>query len=98
MSSNGRRHGGPTDLSNLVLLCGQHHRILHLLGYQLELDAHRTVRVTAPDRTLLELLPALPAASAEALPPATPTTLQNGYGGDRLDLGYAVNVMPAHAA
>ncbi len=38
------------------------------------------------------------AASAEALPPATPSSLKNGYGGDRLDLGYAVNVMLPHAA
>lgn len=28
-------HGGPTTLDNLVLLCGQHHRLLHEGGYSL---------------------------------------------------------------
>ena len=30
-------HGGPTELDNLVLLCGQHHRLLHEGGYSLSM-------------------------------------------------------------
>ncbi|MEX1218152.1 MAG: DUF222 domain-containing protein [Acidimicrobiales bacterium] len=42
--------GGTTDLSNLVLLCGSHHRLFHSRGYQLSLDpvtAELTVRSAA---------------------------------------------------
>jgi hypothetical protein len=46
---------------------------------------------------VLEHPPTLPTASAEALPSA-PTLLEPGYGGEPLDLGYAVNVMLQHAA
>jgi len=92
------RDGGPTDLSNMILFCTKHHRLLHNLGYVLHLEPNRTLHVTSPDGTRLEHYPALPDASAEALPPATPDTLAPGYKGDRLDLGYTVNVMLAHAA
>ena len=30
-------HGGPTALSNLVLLCGHHHRLIHHSGWQVRL-------------------------------------------------------------
>ncbi|WP_370967586.1 DUF222 domain-containing protein [Amycolatopsis sp. cg9] len=34
--------GGPTDLTNLVLLCGHHHRLLHRSGWQVRIatDGH----------------------------------------------------------
>ncbi|WP_370963803.1 DUF222 domain-containing protein [Amycolatopsis sp. cg9] len=34
--------GGPTDLANLVLLCGHHHRLLHRSGWQVRIatDGH----------------------------------------------------------
>jgi hypothetical protein len=32
-------NGGPTDMDNLVLLCGTHHRLVHEGGAQLALDA-----------------------------------------------------------
>nr|WP_239072061.1 HNH endonuclease signature motif containing protein [Amycolatopsis sp. SID8362] len=31
--------GGPTDLANLVLLCGHHHRLLHRSGWQVRIAA-----------------------------------------------------------
>jgi hypothetical protein len=88
--------GGRTDLANLALLCGRHHRLLHQAGYVLTLDEHRTLHVTCPDGTPLAHHPSLPAASAEALPHAAP--FKTGYQGDPFDLGYVVNVMTAHAA
>ncbi|NDL59678.1 DUF222 domain-containing protein [Phytoactinopolyspora sp. XMNu-373] len=32
--------GGPTDLDNLVLLCGYHHRVIHHGGWDVRLGAH----------------------------------------------------------
>lgn len=43
------RNGGPTDLSNLVLLCRRHHRIAHRHGWALELTHDGWTRWTAPD-------------------------------------------------
>jgi hypothetical protein len=92
------RDGGATDIANLVLLCTAHHRLLHSAGYVLTLDADRTLTVTGPDGAELEHHHELPAASAEALPPAQPATLDRQLYGDRFDLGYVVNVMLQHAA
>lgn len=49
--------GGATDLDNLVLLCGQHHRLLHEGAYTLTL---RGDQVSIHDH-LGRLLPAVPA-------------------------------------
>jgi hypothetical protein len=92
------RNGGRTDLSNLVLLCTRHHRLLHQAGYVLTLHPDRTLTVLAPDGTLLEHHPSLPTASAEALPAARPDVLPPTWTGERLDLGYAVTAMLSHAA
>jgi hypothetical protein len=40
--------GGPTNLSNLVLLCSKHHHVIHLRGWRLELEPDSTVEVTDP--------------------------------------------------
>jgi hypothetical protein len=44
--------GGPTDLGNLILLCGHHHRRVHEDGWQLHLHG-TTVTATRPDGTTL---------------------------------------------
>jgi hypothetical protein len=44
-------HGGPTDIANLLPLCALHHHFVHELGWQLELDHHRTLTIRQPDRT-----------------------------------------------
>jgi hypothetical protein len=41
--------GGPTCLSNLVLLCSRHHHRCHLKGWQIKLLPSGVVEVTAPD-------------------------------------------------
>ena len=90
--------GGRTDLGNLVLLCTKHHRLLHNNGYVLSLDANRNLSVEAPDGTRLEHSPRLPSASAEALPPAGPDTLDRQYDGGAFDLGYVVHTLLSHVA
>jgi len=41
--------GGPTDLDNLILLCGYHHRFLHEHRWGIELNPDRTPVFTRPD-------------------------------------------------
>ena len=92
------RHGGRTDLSNLVLLCSHHHDLLHHNGYQLTLADNRTLTVRTPDGQLLEHPPTLPHVPAETLPPVTTDTLPSKWQGESMDLGYVVNVLLQHAA
>jgi hypothetical protein len=42
---------GPTDLANLLPLCGFHHHLVHEGGWTLRLDADRTVTLIRPDGT-----------------------------------------------
>ena len=42
--------GGPTDLANLVLLCGFHHRFLHEHGWTIEGDPAGNLIFRRPDR------------------------------------------------
>lgn len=89
--------GGPTDLDNLVLLCGQHHRLLHEGEYTLTLQG---TTVTIYDNTGREL-PAVPAPATPA--PATPALPRIGthtralpldpVNGGPLDLEHAVGVV-----
>ncbi|HUR14457.1 MAG TPA: DUF222 domain-containing protein [Mycobacteriales bacterium] len=92
------RHGGRTDLSNLILLCSRHHTLLHEHGYQLVLDPDRTLHVGTEAGTPVRHHLPLPRASAEALPAVAPDTLPSRWGGEPMDLGYVVNVMLQHAA
>lgn len=45
--------GGPTALSNLVLLCRRHHRLVHEGGFGLEMNGSRPT-FRRPDGTMLE--------------------------------------------
>ncbi len=44
------RFGGPTDLDNLVLICGYHHTLVHEHGYRISREHERLV-FERPDRT-----------------------------------------------
>lgn len=84
-------HGGETKLSNLLLLCRHHHRLLHEGGYSVDTDRNRFV-FRGPDgrvipRRLRAGVPCRqlpPRASAEA-------PLQRLY--DRMDLGLCVDAL-----
>ncbi len=43
------RHGGRTDLDNLLPVCFRHHQVIHHRGWVVELAADRTLIVTLPD-------------------------------------------------
>ena len=47
------RHGGLTDLCNLLPICVRHHTLVHTGGWQLHLAPDRTLTVTHPDRTTM---------------------------------------------
>jgi hypothetical protein len=42
------RHGGSTDLANLLPLCHRHHHLVHDRGWHLQLGPHRELTVTTP--------------------------------------------------
>ena len=45
------RHGGPTDLHNLVPLCSRHHHHAHEGGWKLAIHPNRSLTITYPDHT-----------------------------------------------
>jgi hypothetical protein len=61
-------HGGATALSNLVLLCPAHHRLVHEGGFSISLSNEGAVEVRDPDGILVPEVPPLAAsASVDAL-------------------------------
>ncbi len=109
-------HGGPTTLGNLALLCRRHHRAVHEGGYRVERLADGGLRFRRPDGRALPDVPApppVPAAPVEALRARHEAaglrlharTARPSWQGERLDLGWALDVLhplagprPAHAA
>jgi 5-methylcytosine-specific restriction endonuclease McrA len=51
------RHGGHTNLDNLVPLCSRHHHRVHDSGWDLTLDANRVLTIVRPDGTLMSTGP-----------------------------------------
>ena len=47
------RHGGRTDLDNLLPVCNRHHTAIHHEGWTAELAPDRTLTLTLPDRTVM---------------------------------------------
>jgi hypothetical protein len=93
-------HGGRTDLANLILLCGHHHRLLHEHGYQIHVTAPNTFQFMRPDGTRIEDAP--PTTGHPRLdqltglhdpPKITPATTTPGWHGEALDLGYLVSFL-----
>ncbi len=96
--------GGPTTLSNLALLCRRHHRAVHEEGYQVERQPDGALRFRRPDgRPLPEVPPpaAVPADPVRALRARHDAqglrlharTACPGWLGERLDLGWAIDVL-----
>jgi 5-methylcytosine-specific restriction endonuclease McrA len=101
--------GGPTTLSNLALLCRQHHRAVHEEGYTVERDGNGTLRFRRPDGWLLPEVPIpsrVPDDSVDALRKASEAqgltinerTIASGWLGERFDVGWAIDVLHPAAA
>jgi len=104
--------GGATTLSNLALLCRRHHRAVHEEGYQIEQSIDGALRFRTPDGRLLPdvspppVVPADPVAALRAQHGAQGLQLHAraglaGWLGERLDAGWAIDVLhplPARAA
>ena len=96
--------GGPTTLSNLALLCRRHHRAVHEEGYQLDRQPDGELRFRRPDgRPLPEVPPPLevlgdPIKILQAQHDAegvglNARTATPGWLGERLDVGWAIDVL-----
>ena len=96
--------GGRTALDNLVLLCRRHHRAVHEEGYRVTIDAGGDVKFLRPDGRPLPQAPPAPAWTGPALQPTNdalaaagieigPDTATPSWGGERLDLDWAMHVL-----
>jgi hypothetical protein len=96
--------GGPTTLSNLVLLCRRHHRAVHEEGFQVHRLPDGTLEFRRPDgRPLPDVPPPtdLPADPVEVLRAGHaalglgihPRTGCPDWHGERLDVTYAIDVL-----
>jgi hypothetical protein len=97
-------HGGPTTLSNLALLCRRHHRAVHEEGYQVDRRPDGELCFRRPDGQLLPESPppaAVPADPVHALRARHDAlglqlharTATPGWLGERLDVGWAIDVL-----
>jgi hypothetical protein len=91
--------GGPTALSNLVTLCGAHHRLVHEGCWNLQLERSGELLVRSPEGTELPAVPKSRRADGDCLVEAhrqmghdiADDTLS--YGGERFDLGLTVDAI-----
>jgi hypothetical protein len=100
--------GGPTTLSNLAMLCRRHHRAVHEEGFQLERLSSGELRFTSPDGRVVPDVPPSPEVSDAAAGMIRwrneanglhlqADTAKPGWCGERLDLGYAIDVLHPRA-
>src|ERR671919_84552 len=96
--------GGPTTLSNLALLCRRHHVAVHEEGYQVHRQPDGELQFRRPDGRILpevpppaevpgdpvEIIRARHEAAGLALHARTATP---GWMGERLDVGWAIDVL-----
>ena len=96
--------GGPTTLSNLVLLCRRHHRAVHEEGYQVDRQPDGELRFRRPDGRVIPNVPnpseaptdpvgTVKTHNDEAGVVVGPRTATPGWQGERLDVGYAIDVL-----
>src|SRR5947208_11322953 len=97
-------HGGPTTLSNLALLCRRPHRAVHEEGYQVERQPDGELRFRRPDGRPLPESPPLPAVPSDPVGMLRARheecelnihahTAMPGWLGERLDVGWAIDVL-----
>jgi hypothetical protein len=59
------RHGGTTELDNLVLICTFHHKLVHEYGWSLRRDRNGTVQWFRPDGTRYRAGPGPPPSTSD---------------------------------
>ena len=100
--------GGPTKLSNLVLLCRRHHRAVHEEGFTVERLPDGALQFRQPQGWVIPEVPEPPEVAADggdALRSETAAagvhvdanTLRPDWDGTRLNLGWAIDVMHPRA-
>src|SRR5438552_2485096 len=96
--------GGPTTLSNLALLCRRHHRTVHEEGYGLDRQPDGELRFRRPSGQLLPEVPLVPPVPIDPVAVLRPQpdaeglvvhahTATPGWLGERLNVGYAIDVL-----
>jgi hypothetical protein len=96
--------GGPTTLSNLIMLCRFHHRAVHEEGYQVDRDADGELRFRRPDGRVIPDVPPPPQAPDDPVDDLRarhrsdglsvhPHTATPGWQGEHLDVGWAIDVL-----
>jgi hypothetical protein len=97
-------NGGPTTLSNTVLLCSRHHRAVHEEGFQVERQSDGELRFRRPDG---RPLPEVPPPTAVPIDPVgalrarheadglhlDASTATPDWFGERFDVGWAIDVL-----
>jgi 5-methylcytosine-specific restriction endonuclease McrA len=102
-------NGGPTTLSNLVVLCRRHHRAVHEEGYEVERLADSALRFRRPDGAVVPEAPPPETVPADPIRTLRQTnealglsiharTSMPGWTGERLDVPYAISVLHPLAA
>jgi 5-methylcytosine-specific restriction endonuclease McrA len=96
--------GGPTTLSNLVLLCRRHHRAVHEEGYHVARQPDGALRFRRPDGRPFPEVPPPPAVPADPVQALRARHHAEGlrlhartacpdWLGERLDLAWALDVL-----
>jgi len=99
----------PRAATNLVLLCRRHHRAVHEEGYQVAREPDGTFHFRRPDGSTLQDVPepatvtgdpvrSLQAANEVRRPRIHARTGCPGWLGERLDVGWAIDVLHPRAA
>jgi hypothetical protein len=101
-------HGGPTTLSNLTILCRRHHRAVHEEGFRVERLRDGELRFRRPDGLVFPDVPPAPPVAADPVQTVRGQneaagvrvdvgTTRLGWLGERLDVGYAIDVLHPRA-
>ena len=96
--------GGSTRLDNLVLLCRRHHRAVHEEGFLVRMGSSGDATFCWPDGRPFPAVPVAPRWNGPPLAPTDdrlaaagieigPDTATPDWHGERLDLGYAIDVL-----
>jgi 5-methylcytosine-specific restriction endonuclease McrA len=84
--------GGPTKLSNLAMLCRRHHRAVHEEGFQIARDSDGRLTFRHPNGWSIPDVPVPPALRRDPM-----DVVRSGWLGERLDVGYAIDVLHPRA-